>query len=234
MKTSLDHQIDKYEEMITQRPEDVPSLMLYADANLKRGKKLAALSCYQKIIKIDPYNVKAKNAIIRIYIYQRMINEAYIELVKLLGEAPHNVEARFLLTQLQKKNVPPSEEIMENLNSLPEFSPELESVRQFSDELLKEKYDLEEQIKDYHDTLNNFPDDIFLEFDLQMCLKRKTNIEEIIIFVKESETGSRRKIETAGRKKKGRRRKTQGRRRRKTQDRRRRKTSGRKKKKDLR
>ncbi|MEQ8188331.1 MAG: hypothetical protein ABRQ39_10225 [Candidatus Eremiobacterota bacterium] len=187
MKISLDHQIDKYEEMITQSPEDIPSLMLYADANLKRGKKLAALSGYQKIIKIDPYNVKAQNAIVRIFIYQKMINEAYIELVKLLGDAPHNVEARFLLAQLQKKNVPPSDEIVEKLNNLPEFSPELEGVRQFSDDLLKEKYELEEQIKDYHDTLNNFPDDIFLEFDLQMCLKRKTSIEEIITFVKESE-----------------------------------------------
>jgi len=187
MKTSLDHQIDKYEEMITERPEDIPSLMLYADANLKRGKKLAALSCYQKIIKIDPDNLKAKNSIVRIYIYQRMINEAYVELVKLLWDAPHNIEARFLLAQLQKKNIHPSEEIVGKLNSLPEFLPELEGVRQFSDELLKEKEDLEEQIKDYHDTLNNFPDDIFLEFDLQMCIKRKTNIEEIISFVKQSE-----------------------------------------------
>ena len=191
---SLDNQIDNYEAMLMQNPDDLVSLMLYGEANFRRGKKLAAISAYQKIIKIESNNIKARNALGRIYLSQKMIDEAYNELLTVLDMESNNIEARFLLTQTQKLFSPLSEEISLRLNNLSTFSPALKEIRYFLNQLLNEKEEAEKQITEYQTNLNNNPDDVFLEFDIQMCLKRKSDIEEIISFVKQTEEQELEKI----------------------------------------
>jgi len=184
MRTSLEEQIDTYADIVARHPDDVNNLMLYGDANLKTGRRLTALSAYQKVIELDPENVAARNKVSGIYLTKHMYDEAYREIIYSLEQDPHNLETRFLLSLLQKDKEPPSGEFSHRLHRIPEFQAELGTIKDFLEIVLKAKEDVEEQIKGYQEKLNMFPDDLYLEFELQVCLRDKHQQDEFISFVK--------------------------------------------------
>jgi len=184
MRTSLEEQIDTYADIVARHPDDVNNLMLYGDANLKTGRRLTALSAYQKVIELDPENITARNKISSIYLTKNMYEEAYREIIYSLEQDPHNLETRFLLSLLQKDKEPPSGEISHRLDRIPGFQLELGTIKDFLEIVLKAKEDVEEQIKGYQEKLNMFPDDLYLEFELQVCLRDKHQQDELISFVK--------------------------------------------------
>ena len=194
MKTTLEEQIDTYADMVARHPEDVNNLMLYGCANLKTGRRLAALSAYQKVIEIDPENLLARNKLAAIYLEKDLLEEAYREVTFSLEQEPNNIEARFLLSLLQKSKAP-SSEISERLDKIPHFHFTIAEIEDFIDKTSKEKEEVEELIKAYQDKLNTFPDDLYLEFDLQVCLRNKSNIEELVAFIKGVEEGEKKRQE---------------------------------------
>ena len=197
MKTSLEEQIDSYAELIAKNPEDLENLTLYGDANLQSGRRLAALSAFQKVLTLDPENLRIRNKLISIYLHQKMFEAASKELLIVFEKDPNNIVARYLQIEMdliKGENSLPSDvsEALKNIAN--NFKPDLTEVLDLLETLTVEKAELENQIKDYQEKLNSFPEELYLEFNFQMCLRTKNTKEALILFLQKIEEEVRERL----------------------------------------
>jgi predicted regulator of Ras-like GTPase activity (Roadblock/LC7/MglB family) len=112
--TTTERKIERFSQILGQKPGDELTVLAMAEASFRRGLKLDALTAYQEVTKEKPVP-EAHLAVAEIYSQQNMINEAYIELSKLFEVDPENVEARLLAHTLEDI-LPLPDEIQEVLN----------------------------------------------------------------------------------------------------------------------
>lgn len=88
--------------MLRTNPNDVSVLMVYAEANLRKGNRLEAMKTYQKLLKIKPDSLETKVALSKIYFSAGQYKGAYSELFGVLEKDPKNIDAHLLLRKLTR------------------------------------------------------------------------------------------------------------------------------------
>jgi tetratricopeptide (TPR) repeat protein/predicted regulator of Ras-like GTPase activity (Roadblock/LC7/MglB family) len=107
-RTTLERKIDRFAEILKEKPDDGLTVLALAEASFRRGLKLEALTAYQIVTKAKPVP-EAHLAVAEIYSQQNMTTEAYGELRQLFHLEPNNVEARLLAHQLEEQTPAPDD-----------------------------------------------------------------------------------------------------------------------------
>lgn len=106
--TTLERKIERFTNMLEERPKDGLTVLALAEASFRRGLKLEALTAYQQVTREQPVP-EAHLAVAEIYSQQNMTTEAYGELRQLFALDPENVEARLLANELQAHSAAPDD-----------------------------------------------------------------------------------------------------------------------------
>ena len=106
--TTLERKIERFSNILEQKPGDGLTVLALAEASFRRGLKLEALTAYQEVTNEKPVP-EAHLAVAEIYSQQNMVNEAYGELIRLFEIDPDNVEARLLAHILTEEAEPPDQ-----------------------------------------------------------------------------------------------------------------------------
>jgi predicted regulator of Ras-like GTPase activity (Roadblock/LC7/MglB family) len=106
--TTTERKIERFGQILSQKPGDELTVLALAEASFRRGLKLEALTAYQEVTKEKPVP-EAHLAVAEIYSQQSMINEAYTELSRLFEIDSENVEARLLAHSLEERAPLPDE-----------------------------------------------------------------------------------------------------------------------------
>lgn len=112
--TTLERKIERFSQILDDKPGDGLTVLALAEASFRRGLKLEALTAYQ-VVTSEKAIPEAHLAVAEIYSQQSMTSEAYGELRRLFEVDPDNVEAR-LLANVLRAQAPPPEDIALILN----------------------------------------------------------------------------------------------------------------------
>lgn len=106
--TTLERKIERFSQILKEKPGDELIVLALAEASFRRGLKLEALTAYQ-VVTSEKAIPEAHLAVAEIYSQQNMTTEAYGELRKLFEVEPDNIEARLLANALRKQGPPPED-----------------------------------------------------------------------------------------------------------------------------
>lgn len=106
--TSLERQIDKCRRAAEEHPEDLDTLMAYAQICLRRDLRLEALQVFQRVLEVEP-RAEARLALARLFARQGHHSEAYGELRRLFEAEPSNVLGHALLLWLRDHEAVPAD-----------------------------------------------------------------------------------------------------------------------------
>lgn len=90
-------------------PNDVSVLMVYAEANLRKGNRLEAMKAYQKVIKVKPGETKVRLALTKIYFSLKHYHDAFEEIVNIFEIDPKDIEAHLFLMEMLREEKAPKE-----------------------------------------------------------------------------------------------------------------------------
>lgn len=178
-KTFLDQQIEKYEKLMKLNPDDVSIIMAYAESNLRRGKKLAALQAYQKVASIKAGVKEVHLALAKIYASLDMLKEAVGEIEKVIEIAPGNIEAYLIFKEITTKGPLPFE-LPKSFALYENFQPSFEEASFYLKELELEKEKIQRQVRELRDLISKDRQDIVSEYNLQMALQRHQGVSSSI------------------------------------------------------
>lgn len=181
IKLSLDLQIEKYEKILSDNPDDLSALMAYGEANLRRGRKLSALSAYQRILRTKPEVLEAHLALARIFFLQKLYELAFNELKKSFELDPSSVEGRLLYKEMTSQLETPKD-IKEEFQQFINQELKNKDIAVYSRQLEIEQGKLEKDVVEMERLLAAGPD-IILEYHRNMALKRRDvilNLAELL------------------------------------------------------
>jgi len=84
-------------------PQYVDAYIMLAETSLKLGNPQIAFSAYAAAAKIDPDNTDAQLKLATFYLLNKKLEEARGKIDVVLGKAPNNIEALYLLGNLLGK-----------------------------------------------------------------------------------------------------------------------------------
>ena len=181
MNLAIDSRIEKYAQILKDNPNDLSALMSFAEANLRRGKRLAALSAYQRIIQVQPDTVEARLALAKIYFTQNFHDAALEELKRVFELDPVSVEGHLIYREMVAK-----------LGTTPQWA---EGMQQFLSHQLRERdvsiyqrqleieqWQIGKEIQGMENILETKPD-LILEYQRNMAIKRRNIIKNLISVV---------------------------------------------------
>lgn len=187
VKLPLDLQIEKLEKVLEKNPQDLSTLMAYAEANLRRGRRLAALSAYQKVAKVKPETVEVHLALAKIYLLQKMYGEAYNELHEVFVRDPGNVEGNVLFREASQE-APLPEPLKEYFKAQEQKKLRKEDFDLYLKQLEMEKEKLDLDVEELSRLLDANPLDTILEYNKNMTAKRRQAVERLYRRAKELES----------------------------------------------
>ncbi|MCE1248077.1 MAG: hypothetical protein LWY06_15665 [Firmicutes bacterium] len=147
-ETSLDQQIGKLRKILEENPGDLSVLMVYAEANLRKGNRLEAMKAYQDVVRIKPDVPEVRIALAKIYISMNHDFDAYQEILNVIRMDEKNLEGHLLLKTLSRKT-PIPEEFAGELSSHLDFKASPRRVRTLQTQASLEKRKYERLIKEY-------------------------------------------------------------------------------------
>lgn len=100
-QTALESMIERFRNVLANSPENPTVLLGFAEANLRRGRRLEALQAYQKVLGMTPDVSDAHMAVAEIYLLHGLPLEAYEELRKVFELEPGRPEAHLLLHEIE-------------------------------------------------------------------------------------------------------------------------------------
>lgn len=100
-QTALESMIERFRAVLVQSPQNPTVLLGFAEANLRRGRRLEALQAYQKVLGLTPDVSDAHLAVAEIYLLHGLPLEAYEELRKVFEIEPGRPEAHLLLHEIE-------------------------------------------------------------------------------------------------------------------------------------
>jgi predicted regulator of Ras-like GTPase activity (Roadblock/LC7/MglB family) len=153
-ETSLDQQIGKLRKILEENPGDLSVLMVYAEANLRKGNRLEAMKAYQDVVRIKPDVPEVRIALAKIYVSMNHYVDAYQEILNVLKMDEKNLEGHLLLKTLSRKT-PIPEEFSSELSNQLEFKASPRRVRTLQTQSSLEKRKYERLIKEYDKQLED-------------------------------------------------------------------------------
>lgn len=100
-QTALETMIERFRTVLASSPENPTVLLGFAEANLRRGRRLEALQAYQKVLGLTPDVSDAHLAVAEIYRLHGLPLEAYDELRRVFELEPGRPEAHLLLHEIE-------------------------------------------------------------------------------------------------------------------------------------
>lgn len=100
-QTALETMIERFRSVLVNSPQNPTVLLGFAEANLRRGRRLEALQAYQKVLSLTPDVSDAHMAVAEIYLLHGLPLEAYDELRKVFELEPGRPEAHLLLHEIE-------------------------------------------------------------------------------------------------------------------------------------
>lgn len=100
-QTALESMIERFRAVLVNSPQNPTVLLGFAEANLRRGRRLEALQAYQKVLSMTPDVSDAHMAVAEIYLLHGLPLEAYEELRKVFELEPGRPEAHLLLHEIE-------------------------------------------------------------------------------------------------------------------------------------
>ncbi|HXE71141.1 MAG TPA: hypothetical protein VNO81_00645, partial [Candidatus Nitrosotenuis sp.] len=172
--TTLEKQIEMYRRMVEEHPEDTTVLFTYAEACLRRDRRLEALKAFQKLLETEPLP-EARLSIAEIYLRQKLFSEAYKELLKLFELDPYHLEGHLLLWRLKAHEpVPPSLE--EHLT----YVPGRRQLQKAFTRLRLEKSQLEGEVEQYRRVAESGGSEPIHQYYLEQARRRLARVVEQI------------------------------------------------------
>lgn len=180
--TTIDLQLEKLREVLALNPDDIPTLMAYAEYHFRKGKRFEALQAYQKIAVLKQDIIDVYLALAKIYMLQNLIQESYRELLKVFELAPGNVEAHVLFDRLFDIT-PPPDEMKEDFDMYRVKDPGLEDLQIYKYEKILEREKIEQEISQLESIMNNSDDEPIYEYNYEMALKRRKSIDDLFSYI---------------------------------------------------
>lgn len=175
----MDRQIEKFASLLLRNSEDISVLLAYAEANLRRGRRLEALQAYQKVMNLKPDVLEVHLGMAKIYAYQKMYSEAYHELLRVFELSPGNIEGHLLYNRLLDESRLP-DDLQESFLPYAEFEAEIDDVRLSKHQLLLEREMLDQEIQDLEKLLSENQDEPIIEYNYEMAKIRKREQESAL------------------------------------------------------
>lgn len=100
-QTALESMIERFRNVLANSPKNPTVLLGFAEANLRRGRRLEALQAYQQVLGLTPDVSDAHMAVAEIYLLHGLPLEAYDELRKVFELEPGRPEAHLLLHEIE-------------------------------------------------------------------------------------------------------------------------------------
>lgn len=178
VQLQLDTQIEKYTRILKDNPDDLSALMSYAEANLRRGKRLAALSAYQRVAHEKPETLEAHLALAKIYFIQNFHDAAFQELKHVFELDPLSVEGHILYREMAAK-LETAHQWAEGREQFLSHQLRERDVRLYHRQLEIEQWQLGIELSEMEEQLAVKPDTI-LEYHRNTAIKRREAIKNLM------------------------------------------------------
>jgi len=171
-RTTLERKIERFSQILADKPDDGLTGLALAEASFRRGLKLEALTAYQIVTREKPVP-EAHLAVAEIYSQQDMIAEAYGEIRKLFELEPDNVEARLLARKLEQQVRPP-EDIADILNRPTDDASFLEARLRLQIQRAIHNRELQERTRN----VSLEPGEVIHEYYVEEAMKKLIEVDE--------------------------------------------------------
>lgn len=178
VQLQLDTQIEKYTRILKDNPDDLSALMSYAEANLRRGKRLAALSAYQRVAHEKPETLEAHLALAKIYFIQNFHDAAFQELKHVFELDPLSVEGHILYREMAAK-LETAHQWAEGREQFLSHQLRERDVRLYHRQLEIEQWQLGVELSEMEEQLAAKPDTI-LEYHRNTAIKQREAIKNLM------------------------------------------------------
>lgn len=181
-KSTIENQIDEFEALKSEYPENLSAYMALAEYNFITGNYLSAICAYQNILKQDTDITSARLNLALLYMVYKFYNEGFSEFLSLLKQEPNNIFYYLFYKYYSGKYEIPAEqakdfsEITERNYSIKELDLFLNYIKAFI-----ERIDIE--ISEYQEMVLKNETLLIFQYRKELALRRKQEFTEIYDFV---------------------------------------------------
>ncbi len=174
-QTALESMIERFRAVLVQSPQNPTVLLGFAEANLRRGRRLEALQAYQKVLGLTPDVSDAHLAVAEIYLLHGLPLEAYDELRKVFEIEPGRPEAHLLLHEIEP--LAPIPHVLEHLRA--RFPTELQ-VAETRSRLTLEVEHLVREVEQLRETGEGPASEPVASYHLEQARKRLNRTQHLL------------------------------------------------------
>lgn len=174
-QTALESMIERFRAVLVQSPQNPTVLLGFAEANLRRGRRLEALQAYQKVLGLTPDVSDAHLAVAEIYLLHGLPLEAYEELRKVFEIEPGRPEAHLLLHEIEP--LAPIPHVLEHLRA--RFPTELQ-VAETRSRLTLEVEHLVREVEQLRETGEGPASEPVASYHLEQARKRLNRTQHLL------------------------------------------------------
>ncbi len=206
-KTTIERKIEALKSLLDEYPNDLETLVAYAEYQMRFGSRLEALQTYQHALSVDSNSFEARLGLSVIYMHHGLYEDGFSELIKILKSDSKNVDARIYYDYFASLHEP-SRDISDEYAKLPLCEYTLKDIRVIQahfdslDELSKLT------ISGFDDLIQETDGELLYEYGKEVALKRHEDIDifknhlvnledNILDSIKEIKRAKREKIENS-------------------------------------
>ena len=175
-KTTIEGKIEALKSLLSEYPDDLETIITYAEYQMRFGSRLEALQVYQNALSVNADNSEAHLGLSVIYMHHGLYEEGFSELIKILQFDYKNIDARIYYDYFASLHEP-SKTITDEYNKLPSYDYSLQDLR-----VLEAHFDSLTELSDlhiagYNELLEDADGSILYEYGREVALKRQEDIE---------------------------------------------------------
>ena len=174
--TIIEKKIESLQSLLNEHPNDLETILTYAEYQMRFGSRLEALQAYQQALAIDNDIFEAHLGLSVIYMHHGLYEEGFTELLKVLQSDYKNADARIYYDYFASTHEP-GKEIIDGYNKVNSYDYTIKDLRtlQAYFDSLKELSEL--AISGLDDKIRDNDGEMIYEYQKEVALKRNEDIE---------------------------------------------------------